>query len=54
MYVKERGKTTINEYKEICNIKKRQATNDLKLLENKNVFERVDVTGKDIYYILRR
>jgi len=53
-YVKERGKITNNEYQKICDIKKRQATNDLKLLENKNVFERVGVTGKGTYYILKR
>jgi len=53
-YVKERGKITNNEYQKICNIKKRQTTNDLKLLENENVFERIGVTGKGTYYILRR
>ncbi|PKP55471.1 MAG: transcriptional regulator, partial [Candidatus Altiarchaeales archaeon HGW-Altiarchaeales-2] len=52
-YVPERGKITNNEYQKICNIKKRQATNDLKLLENKNVFERVGITGKGTYYILK-
>lgn len=51
-YVKEKGKITNKEYQEICNVKKRQATDDLKFLE-KIVFERIGITGKGTYYILK-
>jgi DNA-binding Lrp family transcriptional regulator len=53
MYVKEKGKITNKEYQKLCGVKKRQATNDLKELENKGVFERVGITGKGVYYILK-
>ena len=42
------------EYQELCEVKKRQATNDLKELEEKSIFEKVGVTGKGVYYILSR
>jgi len=53
MYVKERGRITNKEYQEICDIKKRQATDDLKELESTGTFERIGVTGKGTYYVLR-
>jgi len=53
IYVKEKGKITNKEYQEICGIKKRQATDDLKILEDKGVFERVGKTGRGTYYILK-
>lgn len=53
MYVKERGKITNKEYQEICGIKKRQATDDLKELEDKVILERVGKTGKGTYYTFK-
>lgn len=53
MYVKEKGKITNREYQEINGLKKRQATDDLKELENKKIIERVGITGKGTYYTLK-
>jgi len=53
MYVKERRRITNKEYQELCGVKKRQATNDLKELENKGIFERIGTTGKGVYYTLK-
>jgi len=54
MYVKGKGKITNKEYQEICGIKKRQATEDLRELEDREILERVGKTGKGTYYVLRR
>jgi len=53
MYVKEKGKITNKEYQEICGVRKRQSTDDLKELEDKEILERVGTTGKGTYYILK-
>ncbi|MFH2026238.1 MAG: ATP-binding protein, partial [bacterium] len=37
LYVKEKGKITNTEYQILCKLKKRQTTDDLKDLENKNI-----------------
>jgi ATP-dependent DNA helicase RecG len=52
-YIKEKGKITNTEYQKICNIKKRQTTDDLKELVQKELIKRIGVTGKGTYYILR-
>lgn len=54
MYVKEKGKITNIEYQELCEVKKRQATDDLRELENEEIFERVGATGKGTYYTLKK
>ena len=54
MYVKEKGKITNKEYQENFGIKKRQATNDLKVLEEKEIFEKIGTTGKGTYYVLKK
>ena len=54
IYINEKGKITNSEYQDICNIKKRQSTDDLKELEEKNLLERVGITGKGTYYILKK
>jgi len=41
------------EYQVLCELKKRQATDDLKDLENKGILERIGITGKGTYYILK-
>jgi ATP-dependent DNA helicase RecG len=53
LYVKERGKISNKEYQENFGIKKRQATDDLKVLEEKGVFKKVGTTGKGTYYVLK-
>lgn len=52
-YVKEKGKITNKEYQENFGLKKRQATDDLKGLEQKNIFQKVGTTGRGTYYVLR-
>lgn len=52
MHVKENGKITNNEYQRF-GLKKRQATDDLKELEEKGVLEKIGKTGRGTYYILR-
>ncbi|OPX26488.1 MAG: transcriptional regulator [Candidatus Cloacimonas sp. 4484_140] len=52
-YIKEKGKITNTEYQKISNIKKRQTTDDLKELVQKELVKRIGVTGKGTYYILR-
>lgn len=53
MFVKEKGKITNKDYQELCEVRKRQATDDLKELEDKGILERVGITGKGTYYILK-
>ncbi len=53
MYVKEKGRITNREYQELNNIKKRQTSEDLAVLENKNILEKIGTTGKGTYYILK-
>jgi len=52
-YVKEKGKISNKEYQENFGIKKRQATDDLKVLEEKGIFKKVGTTGKGTYYVLK-
>jgi len=54
LYVKEKGKITNREYQELCEVKKRQATDDLRELENKEIFVRIGATGKGTYYTLKK
>lgn len=53
MYVKKKGEITNTKYQEICGVKKRQATDDLKYLTNKKILKRIGITGKGTYYVLR-
>ena len=53
MYVKENGRITNKEYQELNNIKKRQTSEDLAVLENKGILEKIGTTGKGTYYILK-
>ncbi len=52
LYVKEQGKIGNAEYQKLTGIKKRQASLDLKVLEEKGVLLRVGETGKGTHYIL--
>ena len=53
LYVKEKGKITNREHQELCEVKKRQTTDDLKDLEDRGILERVGTTGKGTYYVLK-
>ncbi len=53
MYVKEKREITNTKYQEICGVKKRQATDDLKYLTDKKILERIGITGKGTYYVLK-
>jgi len=52
MYVKEKGKITNKEYREITNIFRQMATIDLTDLINKDVFIKIGKAGKEIIYQL--
>ena len=52
-YVKDKGRITNTEYQKLCKLKRRQTTEDLKVLENKNIFMRIGSTGKGTYYVLK-
>ena len=52
-HVKKRRRITNQEYQQLVEVKKRTASEDLRQLEEKNVFERVGSTGKGTYYKLR-
>jgi predicted HTH transcriptional regulator len=53
-YVKEKGRITNKEYREICQTSERTATRDLTRLVILKVFEQIGITGKGTEYKLRR
>jgi ATP-dependent DNA helicase RecG len=53
LYIKENGSITNQEYQNISNVKKRQASNDLNKLIEKGFIERIGVTGRGTYYCLK-
>jgi ATP-dependent DNA helicase RecG len=52
-HVKKRRRINNQEYQQLVDVKKRTASEDLRQLEEKNIFERVGSTGKGTYYKLR-
>lgn len=50
-YVKEKGKITNTEYQELCKVKDRLATKELKDLVTRDIFRKIGTTGKSTYYI---
>ncbi|HOL34943.1 MAG TPA: ATP-binding protein [bacterium] len=52
MYVKEKGKITNREYREMFNITDRTALNDLKSLCDKGLLKKIGKTGRSTEYIL--
>jgi ATP-dependent DNA helicase RecG len=52
-FIKNQGQITNKEYQENFGRKKRQATDDLKELENKGVIKKIGTTGRGTYYVLR-
>lgn len=53
-YVKEKGKITNKDYREVCQTSERTATRDLSRLVSLKVFEQIGITGKGTEYVLRR
>ena len=52
-FIRDRGKITNKEYQENFVLKKRQATDDLKELENKGIVQKIGKTGRGTHYILK-
>jgi ATP-dependent DNA helicase RecG len=53
MYVKEKGKITNKEYQELNGVIKKTASRDLGTLINKCILEKIGITGKGTYYIMK-
>ncbi len=53
-YVKEKGRITNKEYREVCQTSERTATRDLTYLVSLKVFKQIGITGKGTEYMLRR
>lgn len=53
MLVKEKGRITNTEYQRLCQVSKRTASEELRYLEAKGIFERVGKTGKGTHYRLK-
>ncbi|MGH2645269.1 MAG: ATP-binding protein [Chitinophagaceae bacterium] len=54
LFTKEKGRITNSEYQELSNVSKRTVSNDLQLLIDKGLLNRMGTTGKGTYYILQR
>ena len=52
MYVKEKRKITNKEYQNLYKVSKRTASNDLDVLVQKNIFEKIGTKGKGTFYII--
>ena len=52
LHVKEKGKITNKEYQEICEVKERLATMELKDLVEKGIFEKIGSRGRGTHYII--
>ncbi len=52
-HVKKRRRISNQEYQELTEVKKRTASEELRDLEERNIFERVGSTGKGTYYKMR-
>ena len=53
MYVKEKGKITNKEYRELNGVIKKTASRDLGVLTDKRILEKVGSTGKGTHYIMK-
>jgi ATP-dependent DNA helicase RecG len=49
--VKEKGKITNTGYQELCKVKDRLATKELKDLVTRDIFRKIGTTGKGTYYM---
>ncbi|AKB28109.1 ATP-dependent DNA helicase [Methanosarcina siciliae T4/M] len=52
LHVKEKGKITNKEYQEICEVKERLATMELKDLVEKGIFEKIGSRGRGTHYTI--
>jgi len=52
-YLKEYGKITNTKYQEITGVSKRQASNDLKNMEERGILIKKGTTGKGTFYVLK-
>ena len=52
-YVKEKGQITNKEYQELCKVKDRLATKELKDLVTRDIFKKIGTTGKGTHYIIK-
>ncbi len=52
-HVKKRRRITNQEYQELTEVKKRTASDELRELEERSIFERVGSTGKGTYYKMK-
>ena len=53
MFVKKEGKITNRKYQDLFKVSKRTASDELKEIKEKKIFERIGTTGKGTYYILK-
>ncbi|HEC92017.1 MAG TPA: transcriptional regulator, partial [Candidatus Atribacteria bacterium] len=53
MFVKKEGRITNRKYQDLFEVSKRTASDELKEIKEKNIFERIGTTGKGTYYILK-
>jgi ATP-dependent DNA helicase RecG len=53
LYVKDKGRITNGEYRQLFQVSKRTASDELSQLEMKGLLERVGTTGKGTYYRLK-
>ena len=54
LYMKENGRITNARYQELFEVSKRTATNDLQLLIEKGLINKIGTTGKGTFYVLQR
>jgi ATP-dependent DNA helicase RecG len=54
MHVKEKGRITNKQCREVWSISQRTASRDLSVLFSKGFFEQIGITGKGTEYVLRR
>jgi len=53
-YVKEKGKITNKDYRELFDVSKRTVTNDLEERVQKNLFEKIGTRCKGTFYKIKR
>jgi ATP-dependent DNA helicase RecG len=54
LFIKQSGRITNTEYQQLYKVSKRTATNDLQLLLEKGLIQKIGTTGKGTYYDLQR
>lgn len=54
LFTKENGRISNSEYQKLFNVSKRTVSNDLQLLIDKKLLDKMGTTGRGTYYILQR